>query len=173
MGVLESADELPADIEEYSLLMLDTNDVRNIGAGRPPSCFRACASTSSLTTTSRTEAVSWRQLHPQGRLLHLRDPVPAHAGDERARRPLDWRRRCTPGSCTTRAASSIPRQRRVTFEIARDLVATGVEPNDVYARIYESNSISALVLQSARARHPRAGLCQPRGDLDNAPPDDP
>jgi len=30
-GVLVNEDSLPADIEEYSLLILDTNDVRNIG----------------------------------------------------------------------------------------------------------------------------------------------
>jgi len=36
----------------------------------------------------------------------------------------------------------------VTFEIARDLVSRGVEPNMVYANVYESNSISALLLHS-------------------------
>jgi phosphoesterase RecJ-like protein len=36
----------------------------------------------------------------------------------------------------------------MTFEIARNLVEIGVEPNTVYAAIYESNSISALILQS-------------------------
>ncbi len=41
-----------------------------------------------------------------------------------------------------------PKTTALTFEIARDLVSRGVEPNYVYAKIYESNSISALVLQS-------------------------
>ena len=41
-----------------------------------------------------------------------------------------------------------PKTTALTFEIARDLVTHGVEPNLVYSHIYESNSISALVLQS-------------------------
>jgi phosphoesterase RecJ-like protein len=41
-----------------------------------------------------------------------------------------------------------PKTTALTFGIARDLVAAGVEPNFVYSKVYESNSISALVLQS-------------------------
>jgi phosphoesterase RecJ-like protein len=41
-----------------------------------------------------------------------------------------------------------PKTTAFTFEIARDLVSRGVQPNTVYANVYESNSISALVLQS-------------------------
>ena len=41
-----------------------------------------------------------------------------------------------------------PKTTAKTFRIAYHLVTNGVEPNQVYASIYESNSISSLVLQS-------------------------
>ena len=41
-----------------------------------------------------------------------------------------------------------PKTTAKTFFIAQKLVESGVSPNDVYAKIYESNSISSLMLQS-------------------------
>jgi len=41
-----------------------------------------------------------------------------------------------------------PKTTAITFAIARELVRKGVEPNAVYAHVFESNSISALVLQA-------------------------
>ena len=41
-----------------------------------------------------------------------------------------------------------PKTTAETFNIAHKLVSKGVIPNDIYGRIYESNSISALKLQS-------------------------
>ncbi|MFP4180544.1 MAG: DHH family phosphoesterase [Spirochaetaceae bacterium] len=41
-----------------------------------------------------------------------------------------------------------PKTSAKTFSIAHSLVSIGVKPNYIYGRIYESNSISALVLQS-------------------------
>jgi phosphoesterase RecJ-like protein len=41
-----------------------------------------------------------------------------------------------------------PKTTAKTFRIAEHLVVMGVVPNDIYSKIYESNSISALVLQS-------------------------
>ena len=58
------------------------------------------------------------------------------------------RKRSTRASSTTRDASFIRKRPQSTFAIARDLVQKGVQPNAVYAHVYESNSISALLLQS-------------------------
>jgi phosphoesterase RecJ-like protein len=41
-----------------------------------------------------------------------------------------------------------PKTTAKTFGIAKKLIEIGVNPNDIFARIYESNSISALMLQS-------------------------
>jgi bifunctional oligoribonuclease and PAP phosphatase NrnA len=41
-----------------------------------------------------------------------------------------------------------PKTTAETFKIAHSLVAKGVMPNDVYGKIYESNSVSALKLQA-------------------------
>ncbi len=41
-----------------------------------------------------------------------------------------------------------PKTTALTFEIARDLVDIGVNPNHVYSKVYESNSISSLLLHS-------------------------
>ena len=41
-----------------------------------------------------------------------------------------------------------PKTTSETFEIARELVSLGVKPNEIYTYIYESNSISSLKLES-------------------------
>jgi phosphoesterase RecJ-like protein len=41
-----------------------------------------------------------------------------------------------------------PKTTALTFKIAQDLVARGVHPNQVYAKLYESDSLSSLVLMS-------------------------
>jgi phosphoesterase RecJ-like protein len=41
-----------------------------------------------------------------------------------------------------------PKTTAITFEIAHDLVSLGVQPNMTYVNVYESNSISSLVLMS-------------------------
>jgi phosphoesterase RecJ-like protein len=41
-----------------------------------------------------------------------------------------------------------PKTTAVTFQIAHELVKLGVKPNETYVNVYESNSISSLVLMA-------------------------
>jgi phosphoesterase RecJ-like protein len=145
VSVLESPEQLPADIAEYSLLMLDTNDTRNIGQIATHVLPRvkehfiidhhekedALAGNCILVNASSTCEI----LYPLFRALG-------------ARVDFAVARALFTGIVYDTGSFVYPKTTAQTFEIARDLVMAGVEPNDVYAKIYESNSISALVLQS-------------------------
>jgi phosphoesterase RecJ-like protein len=146
VGVLEGPQQLPADLEDYALLMLDTNDVRNIGAVATLVLPRVrehfiidhhemeedlLAGNCILKSASSTAEI----------LYQLFREIKAEIDFETAQALFT--------AIVYDTGSFIyPKTTALTFEIARDLVARGVEPNRVYARIYESNSISALVLQS-------------------------
>jgi phosphoesterase RecJ-like protein len=145
--VLENPEQLPADLGEYSLLMLDTNDIRNIGQ----------VATLVLPRVREHFIIDH----------HERDRADVLAGNfiqkgasstceilyqilREMSVPIDLpiAQALYTGIVYDTGCFIYPKTTAVTFEIARDLVALGVEPNFVYARLYESNSISALVLQS-------------------------
>jgi phosphoesterase RecJ-like protein len=147
VGVLQNEDQLPADLGEYSLLMLDTNDVRNIGQ----------VATLVMPRVREHFIIDH----------HERDRADVLAGNfiqkgasstceilyqilREMNVPIDLptAQALYTGIVYDTGCFIYPKTTALTFEIARDLVAIGVEPNFVYARLYESNSISALVLQS-------------------------
>jgi phosphoesterase RecJ-like protein len=146
VGVLEGQQQLPADLEDYALLMLDTNDVRNIGNVATLVLPRVrehfiidhhemeedlLVGNCILKSASSTAEI----------LYQLFREIKAEIDFETAQALFT--------AIVYDTGSFIyPKTTALTFEIARDLVARGVEPNRVYARIYESNSISALMLQS-------------------------
>ncbi len=145
--VLQGEASLPPDIGEYSLLMLDTNDVRNIGQvaslvlPRVREHFiidhheRDQATVTSDNVILRGASSTCEILYQVLRGLNV---------------PIDLQiaQALYTGIVYDTGCFSYPKTTSLTFEIARDLVAAGVDPNYIYTRIYESNSISALVLQS-------------------------
>ena len=146
VGVLSSAADLPTDIAEYVLLMLDTSDVHNIGqiASLVLPRVRACyiidhheqeedllAGNFVQKSSSSTAEILYqifRELAVEIDFLTAQALYTAIVYDT--------------------GSFIYPKTTALTFEIARDLVSRGVQPNTVYANVYESNSISALVLQS-------------------------
>ncbi|MBE3064103.1 MAG: bifunctional oligoribonuclease/PAP phosphatase NrnA [Spirochaetes bacterium] len=146
VGVLSSAADLPTDIAEYVLLMLDTSDVHNIGqiASLVLPRVRACyiidhheqeedllAGNFVQKSSSSTAEILYqifRELAVELDFLTAQALYTAIVYDT--------------------GSFIYPKTTALTFEIARDLVSRGVQPNTVYANVYESNSISALVLQS-------------------------
>lgn len=144
--VLESESQLPADIDTWSLLMLDTNDVNNIGQiatlvlPRVHECFiidhheqeeDGSSANLILKSASSTAEILYQII----RAMNI---------------PVDFTMAQALFTAIVYDTGSFiyPKTTALTFEIARDLVAAGVEPNLVYSKVYESNSISALVLQS-------------------------
>jgi len=147
VSVLDGGRAIPPDIEEYSLLMLDTNDVRNIGQvatlvlPRVREYFiidhheRDEADTLGGNFIQKGASSTCEILYQLLKEMNVRIDLPIAQA-------------LYTGIVYDTGCFIYPKTTAVTFEIARDLVAAGVEPNYVYTKIYESNSISALVLQS-------------------------
>jgi bifunctional oligoribonuclease and PAP phosphatase NrnA len=147
VGVLDGERSLPPDIAEYSLLILDTNDVRNIGQVATLVLPRvreyfiidhhehdeadALGGNFIQKGASSTCEILYQLLREMK--VQVDQPI-AQA--------------LYTGIVYDTGCFIYPKTTAVTFEIARDLVTAGVDPNYVYTKIYESNSISALVLQS-------------------------
>ena len=147
VGVLVNEAALPVDIGDYSLLMLDTNDVHNIGQVATLVLPRVrehfiidhherdrddvLGGNFIQKGASSTCEIIYQLLREMGVPIDL---------------PLA--QALYTGIVYDTGCFIYPRTTALTFEIARDLVARGVQPNYIYARLYESNSISALVLQA-------------------------
>ncbi len=146
VGVLEREEQIPTDIAQWSLLMLDTNDVNNIGQIAKLVLPRVAGyfiidhheqeediSTGNFIqkSASSTSEIIYRILTAMGIAIDYQTALALFTG-----------------IVYDTGSFIYPKTTALTFEIARDLVSLGVEPNYVYAKIYESNSISALVLQS-------------------------
>jgi bifunctional oligoribonuclease and PAP phosphatase NrnA len=144
--VVENESQIPTDIGNYSLLMLDTNDVNNIGQIATLVLPRVreyfiidhheqeediSAGNFIQKSASSTAEILYQIL----RAMNVTIDFPAAQALFTA-------------IVYDTGSFIYPKTTALTFEIARDLVAAGVEPNLVYSRIYESNSISALVLQA-------------------------
>lgn len=146
IGVLSSEADLPADIAEYALLMLDTSDVHNIGQVASLVLPRVrehfiidhheqeedlLAGNFIQKSSSSTAEILYQIFRELGVEIDFPTAQALYT------------------AIVYDTGSFIyPKTTAFTFEIARDLVSRGVQPNTVYANVYESNSISALVLQS-------------------------
>ena len=137
---------LPENIEEYTLLILDTNDTDNIGEvaeGILPlvkqyfiidhheSDDEKISANLIESNASSTCEILYDLFSSMGIPLTL---------------PLATA--LFVGIVYDTGSFIYPKTTPKTFRIAYELVSVGVNPNDIYSRIYESNSISALRLQS-------------------------
>ena len=144
--VLVSAEQLPPDIAEYALLVLDTNDVHNIGLVESIVLPRVrehyiidhheqeedlLAGNFVQKSASSTAEILYQIFREMGVEIDFLTAQALFAG-----------------IVYDTGSFIYPKTTALTFDIARDLVDRGVQPNTVYANVYESNSISALVLQS-------------------------
>ncbi len=144
--VLEREDQLPADIGDYALLMLDTNDVNNIGQ----------IATMVLPRVREYFIIDHHEKEDDvlaGNFIQKSASSTAEILYQLLRElnvTIDFAiaQALFTGIVYDTGSFIYPKTTALTFGIARDLVAAGVEPNFVYSKVYESNSISALVLQS-------------------------
>ena len=144
--VLEHPGQLPDDLERWALLMLDTSDVRNIGqvAGLVLPHVREHFIIDHHENEGDLLAGNFVQKSASStaEILH---PLFAALGVE-----IDYPIALAlyTGIVYDTGSFIYPKTTALTFGIARDLVERGVAPNVVYARMYESNSVPALVLHS-------------------------
>lgn len=144
--VLEREDQIPADIEEYSLLMLDTNDAQNIGL----------VATLVLPRVREHFIIDHHEQEEDllaGNFIQKSASSTAEILYQLLREmnvniDMEMAQALFTGIVYDTGSFIYPKTTALTFEIARDLVAKGVRPNIVYSKLYESNSISALILQT-------------------------
>ncbi len=144
--VAEREDQLPPDLKEFALLMLDTNDVRNIGQiatlvlpkVREHFIIDHHENDEDLSSGNfiqRSASSTAEILYQIFRQMEI--PI-----------DLDMAQALYTAIVYDTGSFVYPKTTALTFGIARDLVSRGVQPNQIYSRVYESNSISALVLES-------------------------
>lgn len=144
--VLQSDSRIPPDIEDYALLLLDTNDVHNTG------------SVASLILPRVREyfIIDHHENEEDvltGNLIQKSASSTAEIlyqifREIRVEIDLDIADALYTGILYDTGCFVYPKTTALTFDIARDLVCRGVQPNAVYAHVYESNSVPALLLQT-------------------------
>jgi len=144
--VLANPEQVPEDIDQYVLIVLDVSDLNNIGQiaelilPRVKTYFiidhhesdsdnlRGNLIQKSASSTAEILYMLFREMEIEVDLEMAHSLYMAIVFDT--------------------GSFIYPKTTALTFEIARDLVAKGVNPNFIYANIYESNSISYLLLLS-------------------------
>jgi len=144
--VLQDEAQVPVDVSAYALLMLDTNDIHNIGS----------VATLVLPRVREYFIVDHHENEEDvltGNLILKSASSTAEIVYQILREieaEIDFpiAEALYTGIIYDTGGFIYPKTTAVTFAIARELVQKGVQPNAVYTHVYESNSISALVLQS-------------------------
>jgi phosphoesterase RecJ-like protein len=146
--VLSSEQQLPADIAEHALLILDVNDVHNLGSvGR--------------LVLPRVREYFIIDHHDSDNETDLSAPNHIEQGasstceilyllfqDMGVPLDLSMAQALFMGIVFDTGSFIDPKTTALTFRIAHELVALGVSPNQVYSNLYESHSLSSLVLMS-------------------------
>lgn len=146
-NVLKNNYSIPEDIDEYSLIILDTNDVENIGEVND-------------TILSRTKNHIIIDHHESNEKFSDNILIISNASStceilfqlfQFLNFEIDFKisQALYVGIVYDTGSFIYPKTTAKTFFIAYELVSKGVVPNDIYSRIYESNSVSALKLQSS------------------------
>ncbi len=146
MTTLESENQLPFDLEDYVLIILDTNDIKNIGQ----------VSTMVLPRVKDSLIIDH---HDSGGSVVKSNLIIREASSTceilfelftELKLSIDFpaAQSLFVGIVYDTGSFIYPKTTAKTFDIAHELVKKGVEPNYVYTKVYESNSISSLVLQS-------------------------
>lgn len=144
--VLNESLLLPAHIEEYSLIILDTNDTENIGKVNEKILSKAknhiiVDHHEPLEKTSRNILII-NEASSTCEILFELFSFFNFKIDFKIAQALFV------GIVYDTGSFIYPKTTAKTFSIACELVKKGVLPNDIYSKIYESNTVSALMLQS-------------------------
>ena len=144
--VLHESFAMPKDIENYSLIILDTSDIENIGQvkeyilGKTKKHIIIDHHESSEETNENVLIISNASSTCEI-LFQLFEYMNIELNFKISQALFV-------GIVYDTGSFIYPKTTSKTFLIAYKLVEKGVLPNNIYGRIYESNSISALKLQS-------------------------
>ncbi len=143
---LEDESQLPSDIENYVLLILDTNDETNIGVVAqyvlPHVKDYFIIDHHESDEDLLVQNLIQKSASSTAEILYLLFK------DMNIEIDFDMAQALFMAIVYDTGSFIYPKTTALTFEIARDLVTIGVNPNYIYSKVYESNSISSLLLQS-------------------------
>jgi phosphoesterase RecJ-like protein len=144
--VLESEEQLPADIGDYCLIILDVNDINNIGSVASLVLPRVKEYFIIDHHDSETDTLS-------GNLIQQSASSTAEILFQLFREmdieiDLAMARALYMAIVYDTGSFIYPKTTALTFDIARQLVRLGVNPNQIYSHVYESNSTPSLRLMS-------------------------
>ena len=144
--VLIKKEQIPEDVAEYGLFILDVNDIKNIGQVATLILPRVKEYFIVDHHDSETDQLSQNHIEQNAsstcEILYLLFRAMQLEID------LPMARALYMGIVYDTGSFIYPKTTAVTFRIAQELVSIGVNPNDTYVSVYESNSISSLLLMS-------------------------
>jgi len=144
--VLARKEQIPEDIGEYGLFILDVNDINNIG--QVATLILPRVKEYFIVDHHDSETVQLSQNHIEQNASSTCEILYLLFRDMKLELDLPMAQALYMGILYDTGSFIYPKTTAVTFEIAHDLVSLGVQPNQTYVSVYESNSISSLVLMS-------------------------
>ena len=144
--VLVRSEQIPSDIGEYGLFILDVNDINNIG--QVATLILPRVAEYFIVDHHDSETVQLSKNHIEQNASSTCEILYLLFQQMNLELDLPMARALYMGILYDTGSFIYPKTTAVTFQIARDLVNLGVQPNDTYVSVYESNSISSLVLMS-------------------------
>lgn len=145
INVLENEEQLPEDLTDYVLMILDTNDIHNIGSlqklvlPRVKDYLIIDHHDAEINTDAHLickEASSTSEI-----LYYLFKAM-------KIRIDIGMAEALFMAIVYDTGSFIYPKTTDITFKAAYDLVKKGVNPNKIYTHVYETNSIPSIVLQS-------------------------
>jgi phosphoesterase RecJ-like protein len=144
--MLETPDQLPPDLQDHALVILDVNDTGNIGnivtLVFPKVKDYFIIDHHDTGTNTLTANLILEEASSTGEILYqLFKEMGVKVN-------LDMARALYMAIVYDTGSFIYPKTSALTFSIAYELVNIGVKPNEIYSKIYETRSIASLVLQS-------------------------
>lgn len=144
--VLKDENQLPKNISDYVLIILDTNDTNNIGIV-------------SELILNKVQDYFIIDHHDNKTDVHTSNIIQKNASSTaellyqifktmNVEIDIDIAYALYTAIVYDTGCFVYPKTTALTFEIAHQMVSKGVIPNKVFAKVYECNSISSVILQS-------------------------
>lgn len=145
--VLKDPQQIPADIDQYVLIVLDVSDLNNIG--RIAELILPRVSSFFIIDHHEIDNDTHRHNLIQKSASSTAEILYLLFQEMKIEVDLEMAQSLYMAIIFDTGSFIYPKTTAITFEIARDLVARGANPNLIYSNVYESNSISSLLLLSS------------------------
>jgi phosphoesterase RecJ-like protein len=145
-AVLKTKGQIPKDIRKYALLILDVNDLNNIGQVATLVLPQVKEYFIIDHHDSETDLLS--QNHIAQNASSTCEIVYLALRELGVDIDYSIAEALFTGIVYDTGSFVYPKTTALTFQIAHELVSRGVNPNSIYSKLYESNSISSLLLMS-------------------------